>query len=193
MRYTAISSLLLQCLLMMGTLCIQPVLAENAPEAPPAAAPAPQTPAAPQPVPEMKAVAIKRAELIVRQLSDLQFGTFASEQGGGTITVSPSNARTTMGNISLLNTGTSGAAEYEVIGQPGEIVTIFLPDRASLGKNGGSGGLTLINLTSNPRDTLTLDTQGRGRIRVGGTLQVAGNMSSGSYNGAFDIDVRYLR
>lgn len=150
-------------------------------------APAPVPPPVTQPAPP------KRRDITVRQLTPMEFGTFASGPGGGNLTISPSGARLPGGNISVLSMEAAGAADFEVTGQAEEIVTIYLPERVILGGNGGNGDTVIINLTSAPADTLTLDAQGRGRVKVGGTLRIPGNIAPGSYSGNFDIDVRYLR
>ncbi len=181
------------CVLLLGAV---PSFADDAPDSsPPAAIPEPVSPPAP---PEAAPIASpvppqKRQDIVVRQLSSMEFGTFASEQGGGSITITPHNTRLTSGNIAVLNTGGTGAAEFEIIGAPGEMVTIFLPESVNLDNSGGRGHAVITSLVSIPADSVTLDTAGRARVKVGGTLQISGGVSPGSYNGLFDIDVRYLR
>ncbi len=134
-----------------------------------------------------------RAVLRVRQIQSIEFGTFACDRGGGSVTITTSGARIPSGNISLLNSGISGAADFEIVGQPGEIVTIYLPERVILGKNGDGGDTEITNLTMAPEPPLTLDSRGYARVKVGGTMRLAGRTSLGSYYGRFDLDVRYLR
>jgi len=161
---------------------VAPAMAD-AEVAPPASVPINQ-PATPQP---------QRKPIVVRQILSIEFGTFASNDGGGSITVSPSGARIPSGNISVIGSSGGGAAEFEITGQAEEIVTIYLPDRVNLNKSSGSGNAVITNLISTPADTVTLDSQGRARVKVGGTLRMPGNITPGSYSGTFDIDVRYLQ
>lgn len=135
----------------------------------------------------------KRANLVARQLTPIEFGTFASEFAGGAVTITPQNARIPSGSVALVNSGSYGAAEYEIIGNPEEMVIIYLPDRVNLNRNAGGSESVITNLTIYPSETITLDGNGRARVRVGGTLRVSGGVSPGPYNGNFDLDVRYLR
>lgn len=182
--------------LCMLVLLSVPSFAEEAVVAPVSAESAPAASSTSSEKPAAIAIAVPaqetRKDITVRQLSSIEFGSFVSEQGGGSVTISPVGARFTSGNISVMNSGFSGGAEFEIIGQPEEVVTLFLPDRVTLDRNGGKAGAVITNLTSSPADTLTLDAQGRGRVKVGGTLQLPGNVVPGNYSGVFDIDVRYL-
>ena len=135
----------------------------------------------------------QRDQLKIRQLRSIDFGVFAAGQGGGAVTISPSGARIPSGNVSLLNTGFSGPAEFEITGQPGEMVTIYLPERVILGKNGDGSDAEITNLTIAPDATVTLDSRGMSRVKIGGSMRLSGNIGPGAYNGQFDVDVRYLR
>lgn len=152
-------------------------------------------PAVESPVPSPAPITqpVVRQEIRVRQLQPIEFGSFSSEGSGGGITIGPNGGRRVQGNISTVGFGGTGAAEFEILGHPDEMVIIYLPDRVNLSKNSGSADVVITNLTIAPEGTITLDQQGRARVKVGGTLMVPGNMSPGSYNGMFDLDVRYLR
>lgn len=131
----------------------------------------------------------QRKNLTVRQLSAIEFGAFSVE-GPGTITVAPSGARIAGGRAALVYSGVTGAAEFEVTGEPGEQIFVMLPVSVNLSRgNGGSAEIS--NLTMFPTDPVMLDGRGVARIKVGGTLRVGAQMASGSYSGMFDLDVRY--
>ncbi len=159
-----------------------------APAAPDATKPAPEAPVVAEPV----TVSEKRRPINVRQLQAMEFGTFASDVSGGSIIISPGGARTVRGAISLLNRGSFGAAEFDISGHPGEMVTIFLPDRVTLNGGKGSAQATVSHLTM-ASGAVTLDAQGHARIKIGGTLDIPGSAAAGNYSGNFNIDVRYLR
>jgi hypothetical protein len=173
-------------------LCSGVAMADPEVTPPPPAAETPVPPVS-APAPIVQPVVPVRQELRVRQLQAIEFGVFSGERGGGSITVSPTGSRSVRGNVSIVGAGGGGPAEFEILGQPGEIVTIYLPERAILSRNSGNAEAVITNLKVSPEGSITLDSQGRARIKVGGTLQVPGVISSGSYNGSFDLDVRYLR
>lgn len=134
-----------------------------------------------------------RADIQVRQLSSIEFGAFATENGGGSVTVSPANSRSPGGRVSLFNNATYGAAEYEITGSPQEMVIVILPEQVILNRSAAGGEASITNLTIMPGNTLTLDESGHARVKVGGTLSVSGGVAPGTYSGNFDLDVRYLR
>lgn len=141
---------------------------------------------------ELDPVVDQRRDVQVRQLSAIEFGTFAADMGGGAITVSPVGARSFSGRVTPLHSGFYGAAEYEINGNPKETVIISLPERVMLSANAGNGGASITQLTIAPDHVVILDERGVARVRVGGTLQVPGHVIPGAYNGNFNIDVRYL-
>lgn len=125
----------------------------------------------------------------VRQLSAIEFGVFAPGRGGGMVTVDPSGkTRRAAGNIALMGGSQYGPAEFEIIGQPGEPIIIDLPPEVML-----TTGVPITNLTAYPSREITLNETGRQRLSVGGTLQVSGTPTPGTFQGFFDINVRYLR
>ena len=136
--------------------------------------------------------ASQRKELTVRQLSPISFGAFASTgNGSGSITISPLGMRTISGNVAMLNGNEPQAAEFEILGQPDQEITLFLPERVTLSKISGGSSMTSSGLTVSPSQPVKLDAAGRVRIKVGGTLRVSGFTQAGPYNGYFDINAQY--
>ncbi len=121
----------------------------------------------------------------------LSFGTFTQGAAGGTVTVTATGTRTATGDVVLLSlTPLHSSAMYEVVGNPGTLVSllngadVFLP-----GSNGGSIQLTIgasepvspfVITTLPPIATL---------LYVGGTLTIGSPALNppGSYSGTFDI------
>ncbi|MDE3059934.1 MAG: DUF4402 domain-containing protein [Pseudomonadota bacterium] len=130
-----------------------------------------------------------RKPLTVRQITPISFGSFTS--GSGSITVNANGNHSLTGSVTLLSGSEPEPAEFEILGQPSEEVSVFLPERIAMSTQSGSGSLSVTNLTMIPNATFKLDGTGRARIKVGGTLKINTNTISGPYNGYFDLDVRY--
>ncbi len=138
-----------------------------------------------------QAAARKRIDIAVRQLSPIAFGTFASSDNGGTVTIeATSGARITTGAISTLSGGDYGQAEFLIIGQPGEEILVSPPNSVTLGTPGG-GDMVITDFKIMPAEILTIDRDGRAKIKIGGTLKVPGNAAYGSYSSIFTVAVRY--
>jgi len=140
-----------------------------------------------------RVIAPKPMNITVRQLSPIAFGTFASSGSGGTITIEAgSGARIQSGDISTLSGGDYGQAEFAIAGQPGREIVITPPASVVLGKTGG-GDMIITNFKVSPAEILTLDQTGTAKIKIGGILKVPGSVSQGTYNGFFNVTVRYTR
>ena len=70
---------------------------------------------------------------------NLSFGNFAQGALGGTVSVSSSGMRSWSGNIVLLNGGSVSAALFDVVANPGTLITIVNGSDVSL--NGSNGVL----------------------------------------------------
>ena len=125
---------------------------------------------------------------VTRQLG---FGAFTHGMTGGTVTISSGGIRSTTGDVILLNLGYSfSTASYEVVGNPGTLVSLLNgPDVSLPGSNGGS--LTLHIGNSDPLSPFVITTVPPAStiLNVGGTLTVStpGNNPAGSYSGSFNI------
>ena len=121
----------------------------------------------------------------------LSFGTFTQGASGGTVTVTATGTRSATGDVVLLSlTPLHSAAMYEVVGNPGTLVSLLNgPDVFLPGSNGGSLQLTVgasepvspfVITTIPPVSTL---------LYVGGTLTIGSPASNppGSFSGTFDI------
>jgi hypothetical protein len=122
---------------------------------------------------------------------NLSFGAFTQGPAGGSITVSSSSARSTSGDVILLNLGyLFYAATYRLSANAGTVVSILNgPDAVLPGSNGGS--MTLHIGLSNPVSPFVLPTTypAFSLMNLGGTLTVGnpGSNPPGNYSGTFDI------
>lgn len=121
----------------------------------------------------------------------LNFGSFTTGPGMGTVTVDHNSTRTHTGDVFLLNVGESpSAALFDVTANPGTIIQITAPTNILLkGTNGGeiymdinsfSAGQTFITIANPP---------GTNPIYVGGTLRIGSETSAppGKYHGTFTL------
>ena len=127
----------------------------------------------------------------ITQTIDLSFGAFYHGAVGGTVTINPDDSRSAIGDIVLLGMGYSfSSALYEILANPGTIISVLNGDDATLtGDNGGT--LTLQIGDSDPASPF-VTTVPYGVItylNVGGTLIVgnSGVNPPGNYTGTFDI------
>ena len=123
----------------------------------------------------------------------LSFGAFYHGASGGTITISPSGARTSTGDIVLLNLGfTYSAALFEVHAHAGTVISVVNGLDATL-TGVPSGTMTLHIGDSNPVSPFVSNVHFNVAIPlyIGGLLTV-GNAAAnppGSYTGTFEITI----
>ena len=122
---------------------------------------------------------------------NLSFGAFSQGPAGGTVTINSAGARSATGDVILLSLGyTFSTALYEVVGNPGTVVSLLNgPDVLIPGSNGGS---MLLHIgASSPVSPFVITTTPpvATLLYVGGTLTVGapGANPPGNYSGTFDI------
>lgn len=127
----------------------------------------------------------------VSNTQTLGFGKFAAGSGGS-VTVSPSGARSATGGVVLLSSSGGAAAQFTVSGDPNFTYAISLPanDTVVLTKSGGQT-MSLNNFSSSPSPAGQLSVLGKQTVSVGATLSVGSNQATGAYSGAFDVMVDY--
>jgi len=121
----------------------------------------------------------------------LNFGSFAVDNGVGTVSVDANGTRTWTGDVKLLNSGTTvSPALFDVYANPGTLVNIMHDSQFIL--NGSSGQtLTLeINSYSTGKTFITnAASEIPNPVYVGGTLNI-GPLSAngaGNYSGSFTL------
>ncbi len=121
----------------------------------------------------------------------LSFGAFAHGAVGGTVTISSGGIRSSTGDIVLLGLGyTFSTTLYEIVGNPGTLVSILNGSDVSLpGSNGGS--ITLAIGASDPVSpfVLTIHRPAPNYLNIGGTITIGNSITNppGSYSGTYDI------
>jgi len=109
--------------------------------------------------------------------------------GNGTAELGPDGVRNVTGSIMAMG-ARAMLGEVVIRGEPGRQVRVDLPRRIEM--QGYSGGVIRIeSLRSDLPQMPRLDSNGRLKFRVGGTLQVTGD-ASGEFRGDVTIDVDYL-
>lgn len=129
--------------------------------------------------------------------TDLQFGTIISGTGSGTVMVTTAGVRTF--SSPALNPGDQGAtptaAVFTVTGQANYTYDITLPaSDVTLTESVSSDTMTIAHatFTSDPAATAgNLGAGGSQAVNVGATLTVTASLSSGTYEGSFDVTVAY--
>jgi hypothetical protein len=129
--------------------------------------------------------------LSVYNVQNMAFGAFSHGASGGSVIISAAGARSSTGNITLLNLGISYfKAIFDIEAPQGSIISIMNGPNATLtGSNGGSMTLQLGNATPSSPFVNPVASPSRTSVSVGGTLVVgnAGANPPGTYSGTFYI------
>ena len=132
-------------------------------------------------------------QIVLTNTRPLDFGRFVA-QTGGTITVSPTGARSKTGTVVLLNSPTVGAAAFNVGksngGATNKSVAITLPGNGATRLSSGTNNMPLSAFVSSPATILTVPNGGV-TLSVGATLTVAANQPRGSYKGTVPLIVNF--
>ncbi len=130
--------------------------------------------------------------IAITKVTDMNFGNVAvSASNGGTVILSTSSNRTTggAGGTTLPATsGTVGAAEFSISGQPGYTFVITLPSSCTI-TDGSGHTMTVNSFTSNPSSTGTLSSGGTQNLKVSATMLVAAAQPSGTYTNSSGVPV----
>ena len=126
----------------------------------------------------------------VHLAQNLSFGAFYQGSSGGSVIISPQGSRSKTGDVVLLNMGPFSAVLFDVVANPGTLVTISNGSNATLtGSNGGS--MTLVIGSSDPVSPFVVTTTPptATQVSIGGTL-IVGNPAAnkpGIYSGTFNV------
>ncbi|HUR41765.1 MAG TPA: DUF4402 domain-containing protein [Verrucomicrobiae bacterium] len=121
----------------------------------------------------------------------LSFGRFAAGSGG-TVTVTPTGARSSSGPIYLLSASSGQEARYTITGGSDLAYSITLPADDSVTLSSGTGPTMVVTrFTSGPASTGQFGPTGAQAIAVGATLNISANQPAGNYGGSYSITVNY--
>ena len=121
---------------------------------------------------------------------NLSFGNFAQGALGGTVSVTSSGMRSWSGNIVLLNGGSVSPALFDVVANPGTLITIVNGSDVSL--NGNNGGTLILHIGTSSTGSPFITAAARPsptHVYIGGTLTVGnpGANPPGDYSGTFQV------
>lgn len=130
----------------------------------------------------------QKGSVEVVQVQDLRFGFLAADgSGNGWARIEPGNGARQVGGGVYGVGGSYGAAEFEVVGEPGAQFTIDLPNRVRIDST-----LGVRDFASVPAGVGTLGANGRATLTVGGLLEVRGRADPGPRSDLFTVRVEYL-
>lgn len=128
-------------------------------------------------------------QLTLTNTSDLQFATIISGATASTVAVSTAGVATC--GPTLVCTGTTTAANFDIQGTNGAVVLVGGDAAVTLnGSLGGTMSATLVYSANSVTLTAGPGTVG-GSFQVGGTLSVGANQTSGDYVGTFNVTADY--
>jgi hypothetical protein len=121
---------------------------------------------------------------------NLSFGNFAQGALGGTVIVYSNGTRSRTGDIVLLNGGSVSPALFDVVANPGTLITIVNGSDVSL--NGNNGGTMMLHIGASSTGSPFITTVARPtptHVYIGGTLTVGnpGANPPGDYSGTFQV------
>lgn len=119
---------------------------------------------------------------------DLNFGAFINGSGVGTVTITAEGARSSTGDIYLVNMGVPyNAAIFRVEALPGNIIQVIFPPIINIA--GSNGGIAILKIDSSfPTSPFinSINPPFYTEVKIGGTLTVTG-APAGIYHGDFSI------
>ncbi len=122
---------------------------------------------------------------------NLNFGAFYHGNVGGSVIIYNDGSRSSSGDIVLLTMGyTFSTGLYDVVANPGTLVSILNGPNAILtGNNGGSMILQLGDSDPGSPFIITTSPPASTQLRIGGTLFVGNPITNppGNYGGTFDV------
>lgn len=132
-------------------------------------------------------------QVVLTSSRSLDFGRFVARTGG-TITVSPTGARSSTGAVILLNSPNAGAAVFNVrksnSGAANKAVVITLPGNGATRLSSGANNMPLSAFVSSPA-TILMVPNGGVTLSLGATLTVTANQPRGTYSGSVPVIVNF--
>jgi hypothetical protein len=132
--------------------------------------------------------------LLAREAESLDFGRMLVPEVATVVALEPATGLRTVttGNPATLLDNICRAGTFEISGQPGERVSVQLPDPFKPVLLLGPGEpLALSAFTAHPPGELLLSPGGKASVRVGATLTLKGGQSGGIYKGYYTVIFNY--
>jgi hypothetical protein len=121
----------------------------------------------------------------------LNFGAFYQGTSGGSVIVYSDGTRSKTGDIVLLGMGYNfSPGLYDLVGNPGTVVSILDSTAGLTGDNGGTLTLQISSVTNPPYTIIiTASPPSATQVSIGATLIVGTPLNNppGNYSGSFDI------
>ena len=133
-------------------------------------------------------VEVDTPAIAVRNVRGLDFGTFLGYGRTGTIVLG-ADGSVQANNVHLLDPAAVHASSWEITGTPGAPYAVSMPPITNVFANGMS--MSISPLVRSGPVSLVLDMDGKGRIDIGGTLNIPPYIVPGIYEGVFAITVHY--
>jgi hypothetical protein len=132
-------------------------------------------------------------QIVLTNSRSLDFGRFVARTGG-TVTVSPTGARSSTGAVVLLNSPSVGPARFNVGksngGATSKAVIITLPTNGSIRLSSGTNNMPLSAFVTSPTTILTVPNGGT-TLSMGATMTVSANQPRGNYTGSIPLIVNF--
>jgi hypothetical protein len=130
--------------------------------------------------------------LNIEQTADLAFPKVAAtSSAAGTVSIdAASGTVSSTGAITLVSINSS-RAELRITGEPGQLVSVRLPNNLSLTSPIGDQ-LKIQKIEHDGAATLRLDSSGTAILHLGATLRITGNARSGLYRGRMTAAIDYV-
>ena len=129
-------------------------------------------------------------QLQVFGIQDLNFGSFATGDMGGSVVISPEGIRTSTGSVILMG-GNFNQAIFEIKLIPGRLVQIVMGSKIQLIRAGGGGSMTMQVGPADRGSSFVTNAPHPffNTVKVGGTLHVGsdGLNPPGDYEGSFNV------
>ena len=126
--------------------------------------------------------------LTVAETSSLDFGTIAISPLSGVVTLSAAGTASTTIPAAQV-TGSIAAAQFLVSGDPNAIVSISFSSGDTL--TGPGSAMSLQDFSHDAGSTPTIGPDGNLVFRVGASLAVNANQSTGAYAGQYTVTINY--
>jgi len=125
----------------------------------------------------------------VNKIDDLNFGKIVASDAPSTVSMSAAGEFRCGAGLTCLDT--HRVAKFNIVGAPGQLVTIASDSNVILSSVGGVGRMQAALNLSTSSMKLSVGSNLSNIFTVGGTLNVAANQAEGVYTGVFTVTVDY--